>query len=343
MQAVLGFQVGELPVRYLGVPLVSGRLKAADCKGLIDKITARVSGWRAHLLSHSGDNVVKKKARVSWRHLTQPVREGGVGVRDLRWWNIACTGRHLWNLLLCSGSLWVAWTTRYRLRGGDLWIHSPPASASWVWKKIMWCRPFLLPHITQDFDKTFLWDGVKMRKYSVSGVWRGVRIRRPEVPWWRLVWSRPTIPRYSFITWQVMLDRLPLRDKLISWGIPADPACCLCSDGFESSTHLFLVCPYISSLRSVFFPHHVPPAATWVDELLWMSTVFPALSPSSRAANLVWRTLISHVWKERCRRVFTGKQLDVPQLGRRICLELSAVNCDPGSRPHILPYNNLYS
>ncbi|CAN0905091.1 hypothetical protein LINGRAHAP2_LOCUS23470 [Linum grandiflorum] len=183
-----------------------------------------------------------KRARVSWRNLAFPIREGGVGIRNLRWWNVACTSRHL---LLCAGSLWVAWNSRYRLRGHDIWAHNPPQSASWVWKKLMGCRSSLLPYITQDFDKNFLWDGKKMQKYSVSGVWSALRVRWTEVPWWRLVWSSPTILRYSFISWQIMLDRLPLRDKLLGWGTITDAACCLCPATVESSTHLFLLCPYI--------------------------------------------------------------------------------------------------
>ncbi|CAN0898556.1 hypothetical protein LINGRAHAP2_LOCUS19764 [Linum grandiflorum] len=116
-----------------------------------------------------------------------PVRDGGVGVRDLRWWNVACTSRHLWRILMCSGSIWVVWTSLYKLRGVSFWEHSPRASASWVWKKIMWCRHFLLPHITQSLDITFLWGGRIMEKYSVSEVWNRVRVRQPKVPWWRLV------------------------------------------------------------------------------------------------------------------------------------------------------------
>ncbi|CAN0878690.1 Putative ribonuclease H protein At1g65750 [Linum grandiflorum] len=283
----------------------------------------------------------RKKARVSWRNLTYPVREGGVGVRDLRWWNVACTSRHLWSILLCSGSIWVAWISLYRLRRVSVWEHSPPASASWVWKKILWCRTFLLPHITQTFDRTFLWGGRTMAKYSVSRVWSSVRVRKPEVPWWRVVWSEPTIPRYSFISWQILLDRLPLSDKLIRWGIGADPACCLCVSGIEGSTHLFVTCPYISCLRSRFFPRPFPPF-TWDEEISWMLVSFPALSPSSRAANLAWRCMVSHVWKERCRRVFSGQQLDVLQLGRRICWELSSVKCNSDLQQHISLYSELY-
>ncbi|CAN0921906.1 hypothetical protein LINGRAHAP2_LOCUS32835 [Linum grandiflorum] len=104
-----------------------------------------------------------------------------------------------------------------------------------------------------------------MEKYSVSGVWSRVRVRKPEVSWWRVVWSEPTIPS-------------------------------------------------------------------------WMLVSFPALSPSSRAANLAWRCMVSHVWKERCRRVFSGQQLDVLQLGRRICWELSSIKCNSDSQQHISLY-----
>ncbi|KAL0345697.1 UNVERIFIED_CONTAM: hypothetical protein Sradi_4401000 [Sesamum radiatum] len=43
--SVLGFQEGALPVRYLGIPLISSRLTTADCSALIRKIDERLNGW----------------------------------------------------------------------------------------------------------------------------------------------------------------------------------------------------------------------------------------------------------------------------------------------------------
>ncbi len=43
-----------LPVRYLGVPLISGKLSVRDCDLLISKITAKISGWRVATLSYAG-------------------------------------------------------------------------------------------------------------------------------------------------------------------------------------------------------------------------------------------------------------------------------------------------
>jgi hypothetical protein len=45
---------GHLPVRYLGVPLISTRLSAADCGALMDRITRRIDSWLSRNLSHAG-------------------------------------------------------------------------------------------------------------------------------------------------------------------------------------------------------------------------------------------------------------------------------------------------
>ncbi|XP_062158773.1 uncharacterized protein LOC133866258 [Alnus glutinosa] len=42
---------GHLPVRYLGLPLISSKLSAADCKVLHDKIVGRIDSWSSKKLS----------------------------------------------------------------------------------------------------------------------------------------------------------------------------------------------------------------------------------------------------------------------------------------------------
>ncbi|GKV39485.1 hypothetical protein SLEP1_g47243 [Rubroshorea leprosula] len=49
-----GFKVGTLPVRYLGVPLITGRLTNAALKPLISKITDRINSWSSKYLSFAG-------------------------------------------------------------------------------------------------------------------------------------------------------------------------------------------------------------------------------------------------------------------------------------------------
>lgn len=50
----LGMKLGTLPVRYLGVPLISGKLRLQGCQPLIDKITSRIKSWTSKFLTFAG-------------------------------------------------------------------------------------------------------------------------------------------------------------------------------------------------------------------------------------------------------------------------------------------------
>ena len=51
---IVGYQLGHLPVRYLGAPLISSRIYVRDFYGLINKITARIQNWASKFLSYAG-------------------------------------------------------------------------------------------------------------------------------------------------------------------------------------------------------------------------------------------------------------------------------------------------
>ncbi|XP_043696713.1 uncharacterized protein LOC122647354 [Telopea speciosissima] len=49
-----GFSETKLPIRYLGVPLVSGRLSMKDCSPILDLVRRKLEGWKARFLSYAG-------------------------------------------------------------------------------------------------------------------------------------------------------------------------------------------------------------------------------------------------------------------------------------------------
>ncbi|KAG7587431.1 Endonuclease/exonuclease/phosphatase superfamily [Arabidopsis thaliana x Arabidopsis arenosa] len=49
-----GFEVGNLPIRYLGLPLMHRKLRIAEYDPLIEKISARFRGWAVKSLSFAG-------------------------------------------------------------------------------------------------------------------------------------------------------------------------------------------------------------------------------------------------------------------------------------------------
>ncbi|KAA0065355.1 F17F8.5 [Cucumis melo var. makuwa] len=54
LAASMGFVFGNLPVRYLGLPLLIGRLRSNDCAPLIQRMTSRIRSWTAQVLSFVG-------------------------------------------------------------------------------------------------------------------------------------------------------------------------------------------------------------------------------------------------------------------------------------------------
>ncbi|PKI71887.1 hypothetical protein CRG98_007746 [Punica granatum] len=48
-----GFKKGTLPVRYLGIPLVSGKLSLKNCKALMERIVKRIRSWSVKHLSYA--------------------------------------------------------------------------------------------------------------------------------------------------------------------------------------------------------------------------------------------------------------------------------------------------
>lgn len=50
----LGINQSNLPVKFLGVPLISSQLCINDCMPLVDKITSRLNAWSNLILSFAG-------------------------------------------------------------------------------------------------------------------------------------------------------------------------------------------------------------------------------------------------------------------------------------------------
>ncbi|KAK1407946.1 hypothetical protein QVD17_39574 [Tagetes erecta] len=51
---IMPFVEGSLPVKYLGVPLISSRLIYRDCKWLVEKMERRIENWKNRMLSFAG-------------------------------------------------------------------------------------------------------------------------------------------------------------------------------------------------------------------------------------------------------------------------------------------------
>lgn len=168
---VLGMKAGNLPERYLGVPIFKGGVKKQYVSDVIDKIKRRANGWIGNMLSFQGRQVlaqavltsipihnlgvykwparaikeadravrnfiwagdpnVKKSITVSWKNITLPKQEGGVGIRSLGDINKTLLMKLAWWILNCKDEGAIYMNTKYRKLDGT-WLDYYKASAIW--------------------------------------------------------------------------------------------------------------------------------------------------------------------------------------------------------------------
>ncbi|GJR96166.1 RNA-directed DNA polymerase, eukaryota, reverse transcriptase zinc-binding domain protein [Tanacetum coccineum] len=111
------FPVGKLPVRYLGVPLITKQISISNCKPLINKVKAKVIYEINKLLKGflwcQGD-LTKGKAKISWDAICKPKDQGGIGIKNLNVWN-ELKGRSIWEVQ-CDSKSSVGWKNILSLR-----------------------------------------------------------------------------------------------------------------------------------------------------------------------------------------------------------------------------------
>ncbi|KAL0354346.1 UNVERIFIED_CONTAM: hypothetical protein Sangu_1015900 [Sesamum angustifolium] len=163
--ATLGFQEGHLPVRYLGLPLISAWLSIADCQPLLQKIDSRIKGWEGVQLSFAGRVQLIKSVLISFEvywatAVYRPIEEGGLGIKDILALNRALMSKHLWAVIKQDRtSIWVDWIIQVRLRDCSIWTVKENKGA-WVWRKMLSFRQSLMSHIhyrVGNGDSVSLW------------------------------------------------------------------------------------------------------------------------------------------------------------------------------------------
>ncbi|KAL2247960.1 UNVERIFIED_CONTAM: hypothetical protein Sindi_2648300 [Sesamum indicum] len=187
MLEALGFQEGVLPMRYLGLPLLSSRLTVADCNPLLLKIDKRIAGWEGMALSYAGrvqiiksvllslslywssafilpkkvTNEIEKRlrtflwegttnsgyAKVAWKDLCRPKDEGGIGFKDIAILNRTLMTKKLCDIIRCDRT--SIWVEwLYQGRLRDTSIWTIRENGgSWGWRKILRLRAFLRPMV----------------------------------------------------------------------------------------------------------------------------------------------------------------------------------------------------
>lgn len=69
-----------------------------------------------------------------------------------------------------------------------------------------------------------------------------IRLRYDEVEWCKVIWFSQAVPRFAFITWLAVKDRLSTGTRMRQWGCVQ--VCLFCGERDESRDHLFFACSF---------------------------------------------------------------------------------------------------
>ncbi|XP_074305021.1 uncharacterized protein LOC141639953, partial [Silene latifolia] len=242
-----GFKKGSLPFKYLGVKISHKRLTKTDCNVLVDRmlfvlpagVMERIQALCRNFLWEGGENYTKAPL-VAWSVLCKGKDEGGLGLVDLKTWNIAAIGKLVWWIAKKKDHLWIQWVDKIYMKGRSWLNYQPTAASSWAWRKI-W-------EVKKKFQEAYnqgkwMTDG---DKYTIAKGYDWLVQSTPKIQWHKSAWNRFNIQRHCFIQWLIKHERLLTLDRLHKMGVNQSTTCYICGMAAESHKHLFQDCVYVT-------------------------------------------------------------------------------------------------
>ncbi|XP_048608462.1 uncharacterized protein LOC125584272 [Brassica napus] len=96
-------------------------------------------------------------------------------------------------------------------------------------------------------DDIYLWrsgNDKYRRKFLTTETWQVIRKKHQVYDWHKAIWFKNATPKYAFVTWVAMRDRLSTGSRMVQWNANVDASCILCQTPMETVGHLFFECPF---------------------------------------------------------------------------------------------------
>lgn len=174
---------------------------------------------------------------VAWGSVCKLKKADGLGLRQIKLWNVAAIGKLTWAIASKKDCLWVKWVNSVYIKDSQWWAYIAPVDGNWYWKQI-----FYVTNVMAQFYSSNALSSLP--SYSIKDTYQKMLLVQQRVPWDNNVWCRLVMPKQKFISWISMLNILKTRDQLLRNGVCVEKECSLCADADESHEHLLFSCNY---------------------------------------------------------------------------------------------------
>jgi len=355
LQNLSMFSRGLMPFRYLGVPIAAAKLRVHHFSPLIDKIAGHIIAWKSVVLSYAGraeliksilqgiqcfwlsilpipvaviDRILKlcrhflwdsSHSLVAWKEVCLPKIEGGLGIKDLRCWNLALLAKVLWDFHCKKDTLWVRWVSHVYLGIYSIWDRSAKKDDSPLLKKILFIRDSILQKegsVSAAINLLESWrDGDSIKIQQAYNYFRPKGMRKM---WAKDVWNVAVPPKHAFTLWLSAKSKLLTKDNLLFLNI--DRACGLCGTSEESHQHLFFQCTVTSriwgQIKAWMGMHRS--MSTLASSFKWLKKEARGSSWLCKAKRVAFACTVYYIWAARNRQIFEGQRPLVDSIISRV-------------------------
>ncbi|GKU88076.1 hypothetical protein SLEP1_g2381 [Rubroshorea leprosula] len=261
-----GLKINPLKSYYLGIPISSKRPCKQDYVFILDKVRAKLEGWKSTMLSSS---ILSELDKIS---------------RDFLWGSNP-DHRKLHLISWDKGIKWIMMDGNSVSLWKDCWLFDAPLNSILVGPlsrsdedlrvaDVFSCVDFNSSLISYPLPDTIL-ETIKANPISKIGLgndlysWKGSRdgsfsmkvaylmakgVNPNPIMDWKWTWKIHTLPKIQCFIWLLCYERLKTLDLLSRLGIVDSNVCPMCLEAKETCDHLCRECPSSSFIWHTFFP-----------------------------------------------------------------------------------------
>ncbi|KAG7589617.1 Reverse transcriptase zinc-binding domain, partial [Arabidopsis suecica] len=153
---------------------------------------------------------------------------------------------------------------------------------------------------------TALWKGKNdcyHRRFITRETWLQLRIAKPPMEGHKEIWFPTATPKYAFITWLVLKNRISTGERMLKWNGTVNSSCVFCDEPVETREHLFFCCPYSKTIwknlaMGILSTRY---SESWTDILKLLAENILD-KKKSYMLRYVFQNSIHSIWSERNRR-----------------------------------------
>ncbi|KAL0728812.1 hypothetical protein Bca4012_024905 [Brassica carinata] len=152
-------------------------------------------------------------------------------------------------------------------------------------------------------DDITLWkqaEGKFAHRFSTKRTWEQIRHCHHACNWSKGIWFTHSTPKYSFLAWIAVRNRLQTGDRMRLWNAGINTTCILCNEEEETCEHLFFRCMYTAQIWKTLAEGLLQNRFTteWRDLIAIITS--PGLTPIKNfLVRYTFQAAIHTVWRER--------------------------------------------